>query len=296
MKKNRVNLAHVSEDAVFRLLIGGLRLLPYRLRVPFGGWIMSRLVAPVAGYRRRIRENLGLIFPDMAPDEVRRITRAVPDNFGRALVETYSAREFVRRAAGLSLEGNGVEALASAHESGRPVILVTAHIGNYEACRAALRARGYGVGALYMEMTNRFFNRHYVAALSEIGGPLFPRGRQGLAAMIRFLRKGGMLGMLLDQHMRSGRLLRFFDHEALTALSAAELALKYDALIVPIYALRQPDGLSFRILVEAPIPHGDPVVMTQALNDSLERLVRAHMGQWLWIHRRWKGGGAPVGH
>ena len=66
------------------------------------------------------------------------------------------------------------------------------------------------------------------------------------------------------------------------------MALKYDAPLVPVYGLRQPDGLSFRVIVEAPVPPGDPMAMTQALNDSLAALVRRHPEQWFWIHRRWK--------
>ncbi|MCG6903848.1 MAG: lauroyl acyltransferase, partial [Rhodobacter sp.] len=75
---------------------------------------------------------------------------------------------------------------------------------------------------------------------------------------------------------------------AWTALSAAEMAVKYDALVVPIYGLRHADGIGFDIIVDTPIPHGEPLTMTQAMNDSLARLVRDHMDQWFWIHRRWK--------
>jgi KDO2-lipid IV(A) lauroyltransferase len=184
-----------------------------------------------------------------------------------------------------------VAALEAAHREGRPVILVTGHFGNYDASRAALIARGYRVGALYMPMANPFFNAHYVRAISGIGTPLFPRGRAGLADMVRHLRSGGMLGMLVDQHMRHGEELTFFGRPALTALSAADLALKYGALLVPTYAVRKADGLSFDIIVEPPIPTGTPEAMTQALNDSLEALVRQHIDQWFWIHRRWKGTG-----
>jgi Kdo2-lipid IVA lauroyltransferase/acyltransferase len=93
---------------------------------------------------------------------------------------------------------------------------------------------------------------------------------------------------LIDQSMRHGADLTFFGHRALTALSAAELALKYDALLIPTYAVRQPDGLSFRVIVENPIPPGPPDQMTQGLNNSLEALIRQHPDQWFWIHRRWK--------
>ncbi|MFN3824579.1 MAG: lysophospholipid acyltransferase family protein [Pseudorhodobacter sp.] len=269
-------------------LIGGLLLLPYRWRVPLCGWVMARVIAPLAGYGRRVRENLALVLPDLPEAEVRRLMRDVPRNVGRTLIEIYSGPEFSARATATPLEGEGLTALAEAHAEGRPVILVTGHFGNYDASRAALIARGYRVGALYRPMGDPEFNAHYVAAISRIGTPVFPRGRAGLGDMVRFLRSGGMLGLLMDQHMRHGAALSFFDHTAMTALSAAELALKYDALLVPTYGIRQPNGLDFRIVVEAPIPAGTPEAMTQALNDSLERLVRDHLDQWFWIHRRWK--------
>lgn len=276
------------ENAVILGLIRGLLLLPYGWRVPLCGWVMAHLVAPVAGYRRRIRSNLALILPDLPPAEVERITRAVPDNVGRTLIEIYSGAAFTARAASLPLTGAGVGILEAAHREGRPVVLVTGHFGNYDASRAALIARGYRLGALYNPMKNRAFNAHYVRAISAIGTPLFARGKRGLAEMVRHLRSGGMLGLLIDQHMSHGAELTFFGHRALTALSAAELALKYDALVIPTYGIRQPDGLSFQIVVEPPIPAGPPEAMTQALNDSLEALVRRHPEQWLWIHRRWK--------
>jgi Kdo2-lipid IVA lauroyltransferase/acyltransferase len=271
-----------------RALIGFARALPYRWRVPMVGWIVSRWVAPLAGWRRRIRDNLALTFPEMPRAEVERLVRAVPDNFGRTLIEFYSGTEFVARATRFPLEGPGLAALDRASKEGRPVVLVTGHFGNYDAGRAVLIARGYRVGGLYSPMRNRHFNDHYVAAISAIGTPLFPRGREGLADMIRHLRSGGVLGMVIDQHMGHGEDLMFLGQPARTALSAAELALKYDALLVPSYAIRQPNGLDFRVVIEAPVPRGTPEEMTQALNDSLDAMVRTHMDQWLWVHKRWK--------
>ncbi|PZX57312.1 KDO2-lipid IV(A) lauroyltransferase [Cereibacter changlensis] len=278
------------EDRALRLLIGGLLALPYGWRVPLCGWVMSRVIAPLAGYDRRVRDNLARILPDLPEAEVRRLMRKVPDNVGRTVIEIYSGQEFVARTASNPLHGAGVEPLAEAHVQGRPVVLVTGHFGNYDASRAALIARGYPVGALYRPMNNAYFNEHYVRAMESIGKPLFPRGKRGLAAMLRHLRKGGMVGMLIDLHMRDGEPLQFFGHEAMTALSAADLALKYDALVIPIYAIRAANGLDFEIRVDAPIPHGTPEAMTQALNDSLEAVVREHLDQWFWIHRRWRAG------
>lgn len=275
-------------NMALRGLIGALLALPYRWRVPLCGWVMAYVIAPIAGYDKRVRDNLALIMPDLPQADVKRLMREVPRNVGRTLIEIYSGAEFVARATAEPLQGEGLAALDEAHAANRPVILVTGHFGNYDASRAALIARGYRVGALYRPMSDPEFNAHYVAAISRIGTPVFPRGRAGLADMVRFLRTGGMLGLLMDQHIGGGVELQFMGHPAMTALSAADLALKYNALVVPTYAVRRAGGLDFDIIIEPPIPHDTPEVMTQALNDSLEKLVRKHMDQWFWIHRRWK--------
>ena len=71
-------------------------------------------------------------------------------------------------------------------------------------------------------------------------------------------------------------------------LTPAELALRYDALLIPVHGIRCPDGLRFRVHVGQPVEPGEPAAMMQALNDDLEMLVRRHMDQWFWVHRRWK--------
>lgn len=279
---------HWLSDRVIRVLLALLLMLPYRRRVPLSGWLMAHLVAPIAGFGKRIRRNLALIYPDLPEAEVRRLVRAVPDNMGRSLIEMYSGPEFAARAAGTELRGPGVAHLEAAHREGRPVLLVTGHIGNYDAARAALIARGYRIGGLYKPMSNPFFNAHYVRAISSIGTPLFPRNRRGLADMVRFLRGGGIVGLVLDQYMSDGVPLDFLGHDAMTALSAAELALRYDALVLPAYSIRRASGLDFDMIFEEPVPHSTAEEMTQRLNHSLAAHVERHMDQWLWTHRRWK--------
>jgi Kdo2-lipid IVA lauroyltransferase/acyltransferase len=279
---------HRLQDRAIGALIWLMLRLPYRQRVAATGWIVTHLVAPLAGWRPRIRANLAHVFPDIPDAEVRRLSREVPRNFGRALIELFSPEGLRARACAAPITGPGLAAIEQAQAAGRPVIIATAHMGNYDVARAALIARGFPLGALYMPMTNPDFNRRYVAAMEAIGTPLFPRGREGLAGMLRHLRDGGMLALVTDHYIGHGEPLDFMGKPALTALSTAELALKYDALLVPGYCIRQPDGVNFRIEAEAPIEHGDPRTMTQALNDSVAAQVRTHMDQWLWMHRRWK--------
>lgn len=289
---DRLTLRHWLQDRAATAITGTVLQLPYRHRVAAMGWFSRAILRPLF-MTGRIRANLRHVWPDLPRDERRRIERAVADNFGRSLIELQSGTEFAAHAATMPIHGPGLAALEQAHAMGRPVILVSAHFGNYDAWRAGLSARGFRVGGLYKPLSNPASNRRYVATIESIAKPLFPRGTEGLAAMIRFLRSGGMLGILGDLHISHGEVLPFLGKPALTATSAAKLALKYDALLVPLYATRNPDGLSFDIEVEAPIPHSDAIAMTRALNDSATARVRAHPGQWFWLHRRWKG--APDG-
>ncbi|MFD1912109.1 lysophospholipid acyltransferase family protein [Halodurantibacterium flavum] len=275
-------------DRLFRGLIWLALRLPPGPRVRAMGWAAERIVAPVSGYLRRARENLALIFPDMPEAERDRIARRVANNTGRMLIENYAAADLVAAARGHVPTGPGYEALCKAREAGRAAILVTGHFGNFGFARAALTAQGFEIAGLYRPMRNVFFNEHYVAMMEAVGGQSFPQGRKGTAGFARHLRDGGQAVLLVDQHIAGAPWLDFMGQPARTALSAAELALKYDALLIPFYATRQPDGLGFAVDMEPPIPHSDPVTMTQALNDSLAARVRAMPDQWFWIHRRWK--------
>lgn len=265
--------------------------LPYPTRVRLIGWITSRIVAPLAGWRGRVRDNLARVWPDLPKSEVERLVREVPDNAGRTLIEIYSGDDVRKRLPDFPLEGPGLEAFEADVAARRPIICVSGHFGNYTMFRAAMAVKYGQMAALYRPLNNVYFNKHYVAAMLDNATPLFPRTRRGLAEMVKFLRQGNMVAMLHDQHFSSGALLEFFGHPAQTALSPAELALKYGASVYPIYNIRQPDGLSFRMIVEDPIPHSDAETMTQAMNDSLEAMIRKHPEQWLWIHRRWKANG-----
>jgi KDO2-lipid IV(A) lauroyltransferase len=87
----------------------------------------------------------------------RQIADAVADNAGRTLIENYDVLGLKERMSDADFEGKGFEAVKEAHASGRPVIFVTGHFGNFEAPRAALVAQGFEVGGLYRPMSNPFF-------------------------------------------------------------------------------------------------------------------------------------------
>jgi KDO2-lipid IV(A) lauroyltransferase len=299
MAKTPPGLAKRSLQYLTNLVIVGIirsaLALPYSIRVRLVGWLMQHVIGPIAGYRRRALNNLALIWPEKPLNERRRIAGRCLNNVGRTFIENYSNADFPKRLANNPLSGPGFDALQDAAAQKQPVILVTGHYGNYEAVRAALAGRGYAVGGLYRNMRNPYFNAHYVRTMEAFGGPVFPQGRSGTKGFVRHLRNGGQLVLLFDQHVRRAPVMDFLGQPALTAVSAAELSLKYKAVLIPFYGIRQADGLSFETVLEAPIPISTPEEMTQDITDSLSARVEADPTQWFWVHRRWRGGkGRPA--
>ena len=274
-------------DRILRIVIGMLLVVPYRWRVPAMGWLMRRIFAPLAGYNKRSEKHLRLLMPELSEEERQRIVRQVADNAGRTFMENYSTREFLSRNAEAEIFGPGLKALETAAQEGRAVILASGHLGNYEAPRAALVSKGYDIGGLYRPAANRFFNDHYKETMEAYGGPIFAQGRKGTAGFVRHLKDGGMLVLLFDQRMPRGAMIPFMGRPAPTATSAADLALRYNAVLIPFFGIRKENGLDFRIELDAPIAHSNAKQMMTELTQALEKRVRAYPGQWFWVHRRW---------
>ncbi|MBF9030145.1 lauroyl acyltransferase [Rhodobacterales bacterium HKCCE3408] len=276
-------------DCALGAAIGFGRILPRDRRVPAVAGLGRRVMARTK-FLARAEEHLAFVWPDMPPARRREIALGSIDNMARTIVENLDPPSLLSRARGWTPEGPGVEALDRAQADGRPAIIVSGHFGNWEAARAALTLRGHRVGALFRPFNNGFLMDRQIAALEGFGVPAFPRGRQGLRDFLRHLKDGGMGGILIDQFVAEGVMLDFLGQPAPTTLSAAELALRYDAPLIPFYGIRRDNGLDFDVVVEGPVPAGTPEEMMQAVNDSLSVRITEHPDQWLWPHRRWKHG------
>lgn len=269
-------------------LINAAKRLPYAKRVPFMGAVMRRGVGPLAGFRKRAVNNLAHSFPDWSDDKVFQTADGVCDNFGRTVIENYSHDDFSRHLATTTAKGDGLDPMTQAAAEKRPILFVNAHFGNHEAPRHVLTRMGYNIGGLYRPFTNPYFDAHYKQTLATLGGPVFEQGKRGTIGLIKHLRAGNMGTLFFDVHIHDAPLLTFMGRPAHTATSAAEIALKLDALILPYFGTRNPDGLTFDIDIGAPIAHSDPLTMTQDMTTRLEDKIAQTPEQWFWVHRRWK--------
>ena len=283
-----MNFSYVIEASLILFLLKILKIFPFRFRILTGSVIFRFFISPLTGNKKRIENNLNLVLPNIAENDKKELIKNCLNNIGMTMFELLSPNDFKLAGQKANALGPGVSLLEKARANSQPVILVSGHFGNYDVVRANLISKGYQLGALYRPMNNPYFNKTYVKNISEIGRPLFPRGKKGMAEMMEFLRDGKLIALLIDQHMQNGEPLKFFGKTAYTATSAAKMALKYNAILMPFFVVRKGNTSSFDLHFEEPIEHSDPVKMTQEFNDRLEARVKANTEQWLWTHKRWK--------
>ena len=275
---------HYLEAVLIYALPWLLRPLPFRWRVAIGGGILGFALRMVPSLRKRIAQNLALVMPEKAGDKafIKQATRHI----GRGFMVLFYTEDYHAKLTGVEMSPDAFAEIKAAQAAGRPVIIVSGHFGEWEAIRVMLARAGMPSASIYREATNPIFERHFAKAMAVGGAGLFQTGMKGTRKMLKHLRGGGVITILLDQRVNEGVPLDFLGQPALSSPVMAELAKKTGALFVPAYAPLKADG-RVEIIVEPAIAHGDPLEMLQAVNDSLSAQVRAHPEQWYWLHNRW---------
>jgi KDO2-lipid IV(A) lauroyltransferase len=286
MKPSTQDLVYRAQGAALRALLVVVAVLPLRGRQAVIGGVTGALVRWTS-LKDRALDNLALVWPERPAGERRDIALLSGRNAGRILAGIWFNDALDRAWGHLPIEGEGAAALRAARAEGRGAILVTGHFGQWESIRHALRREGMEVGGLYRPNNNPYYEPIFLAGIEAGGGPIVPRGRAGMRAFLAHLKRGGVMMILMDQHVSDGPFLRFLGVPARTSLSAAEIALRFGIPLIPAFAPVE-DGTP-RVMLEAPIPPGEPAAMMQAFNDRLGSWVERHPSQWHWLHRRWKG-------
>ena len=280
-------LRQLFEIIPFYFLITALKILPFEKRVYWGGQICELILPRVRKFYRRVDSNLRLVYPNMSDHDRKEFIKENSRMIGKSFIELMFNRDFHKRSDRIKYKKDQLVPLLEAKNTGRPIIVISGHIGSWEAVRAILSRHGLTSGAIYQRNRNIFYEQLHLRAIKEGGEPIVEVGTSGTRKMISLIRSGGIMALMIDQAVREGEYFQFMGRPAKTSTSIAEIALKYQALLIPAYGIRRNDD-RIEVSFEKPLELKTPSYITKKMNISLEKRVKANPTQWYWPHRRWK--------
>ncbi|MGC9325790.1 MAG: lysophospholipid acyltransferase family protein [Desulfomonilia bacterium] len=286
----RGSLFSILQFHVVRAVIGLVRIMPYRTVLGIGrglgcvGWMVDGFHRRVA--RIQMKAALGEAFRESFVKEVFKF-------HGDILIDTiryaYMTDEEIRKR--IIVEGK--EHLDAAQATGRGLMIITGHIGNWEILSHLPRV----IGIRFCVMADIRNDPRLESIIDDIrsrsGATILPPKGKALM-LVKELKRGNIVGVLIDQRgKRSDRLLcTFFGLPAPTNPAPAFIAMKGDALVLTVHAIKEKDH--YRVTFSPAMDSrtfGQPREAIQPLSDAMqawvERVVREHACQWFWLHSRW---------
>jgi len=290
--KVATQVLYVAEYALFLSVMGLFRVLGLRRASDFGAWI-ARTFGPMIPVTRRGRRNMARALPEFSEAEREKAIVAMWDNLGRTFAEYAHLDKFWAVKPGARIEIVGMENAIAAIAQKNGGLFVSGHCGNWELMPRCIGDVGLKGTLVYRPPNNPYVDA-WIAKQRRIGLPtLAAKGGDGARGIIRTLKDGGFLAMLVDQKMNDGISVPFFGRPAMTPTGAPQLSLRHGSPIVPAWCERLP-GQRFRMTVypELPMPntgdrHKDMYELALKLNQFLEARIRENPANWLWLHNRW---------
>ena len=238
--------------------------------------------------------NLQFCYPEWPAKEIRELSRRIFMNFGITLVEmlqcTFMSHEEVLNA----LRVEGEENFNKAFKSNRGIVIVSAHMGNWEV--GLHITNYYGKPMLGVAAKTRYGWADILLSRSRnrLGNTIIDK-KGALPKITEGLRRGEVIGMLIDQSRRKhGIEVTFFGRKATASPAAALLALRCNSLVLPAFCVRRSDG-QLTIQVKTPFEltrtgdlRSDIQSNTQRMIDVVEEMVRTYPDQWFWLLKPWK--------
>ncbi|MET1079544.1 MAG: lysophospholipid acyltransferase [Pseudomonas sp.] len=278
------------------LVVGFLRLfalLPWRVVQHLGaaiGWLMWKLPN---GSREVVRTNLAKCFPELDPAARERLVGQTLMDTGRTLTESACAWVWpAPKTIGLIHEVQGVEVLHAALASGKGVVCIATHLGNWEVlnhyfcslCKPIIFYRPPKLQAV-----DDLLRRQR----TQLGNRVAASTREGILSVIKEVRKGGVVGIPADPEpsRSAGVFVPFCGIQALTGKFVPGLLAGGKAEGLFINSVRLPGGVGFKVIFEA-APEAmyseDVEVAAAAMSGVVERYVRAYPSQYMWSMKRFK--------
>ena len=246
------------------------------------------LIGPLFKSKKIIRENLNTYFPNISMLDEKKIIKNMWSNYGKTFIEYSFLKFFNKNKSHVTILG--LDNLVSKGEK-KPVIFVSGHFANFELMSMEITKKNIPLATIYRPLNNFFLNpfmeylrRKYICK-NQI-----KKGISGVRETIEYLKKGYSIALMIDQRVSEGERIKFFNKPALTTTLPAQLSLKFNIDIVPVFIERShKDHFNIKFLEKIdPKNFNDKFKLSEKLNQVLEKMIKKNPSQWIWTHNRWK--------
>ena len=277
-------------------LIGALASVSRRFspdRASAVGRRLMRTIGPRLDKTRVFRRNLRIAFPEKSAAELDELVCNIWGNMGAILAEYPHLETICRSEAAQRLEiirKGDSQVFRDAH---KPAVFASAHLANWEIAAGAVVSVGVPLTGAYTPITNPWVDRIlYRARLALRCGMVKREG--AVRQLMKALRNGVSVGLLVDQRVDAGQPVAFFGHDMNTSLTPAQLALRFDCELIPVQVQRR-EGARYRVIFHEPVEacdvsadeHEKLLQMTTKLNALFESWIRERPHEWICSKRRW---------
>jgi len=267
--------------------------------INYGRKVSSFLLSKVGFFFRKkniIKKNISNVFKKYSDSQIEDIIKLMWSNYGSVFAEYVYLNKFrSNKFSKKHIKISGEIILDEIIKNNRPVIFISGHFGNFELMAMELEKKGIDLATIYRPLNNIFLNPFMVFLRKNyICKNQIKKGLNGTREIINFVKKKHSIALMVDQRVGESERYPFFDIPAHTTTIPAQLALKFNLDIVPIYLERKNDN-TFLMEVLNPLEINktdnlgeDKKNITIKINETIEKMVLKNPGQWIWTHNRWK--------
>ena len=209
-------------------------------------------------------------------------------NYGMTFVEYMFLGHFRKQDSHISIKG---ESIISSLKEDKPAIFVSGHFANFELMSMEITKKNIKLATIYRPLNNIFLNPFMEYLRKKyICKNQIKKGINGVRDAIEYIKGNHSIALMIDQRVSEGTRLNFFGKPALTTTLPAQLAIKYNMDIIPVFIERKnSDKFEIEFLEKInPKEYDDKQKLSRKLNDTLEEMIKRNPNQWIWSHNRWK--------